>query len=350
MKLRTNPRILGTIAHHIMLPGRSTIPELYGVRLIASESGLRVQTYNFDMFIEAECEAEVLAHGEATVPCAKFAKVMQACPSEVTVEAKETLSIRSGTYRATMAMFRQDGWGDIPSLGSGMEELGSVPSFRLEGLLALPSTLASHVTGRNNIEGVLLEVNETQIGAVGTDGKALSTSHVEGGSSGERNVFLPTDAVKKLLSILPMMGETVALCLDGAMLWVCGDGCSMALRVADNDYPNYKNILHRGETIWRGRLYAPLFQPIIRRALHASDDGMITMSIDSNIISVKSSSTTISFIEDIDIEEGDGSDTVQVNGERLLECLPGGHSEVSIHGGQMFFVYGDRQNVLVVAR
>jgi DNA polymerase III sliding clamp (beta) subunit (PCNA family) len=349
MKFRTDPKILAAIAHHLLLPGRSPVPEFYGVRLIADGAGCRAQTYNLDMFAEASFEAEVLAHGEAIVPNAKFAKVVASCPGATLIEASDKLSIRSGDYRVTMATFRPDGWGTLPSMGDGMEDVASIGTAELAHMLATPSILAAHVTDRANIEGVLMEVGD-DITVVGTDGKALSTSSLERGKGEHAPVFIPSDGVRKLLAILPLMGEEASLYVDGRMLWVVGDGCTMAITCPDNGYPNYRQLLARRDTTWKGNIHGQDLVPVVKRAMLAcGQEPLIQLTLGEDI-KVGASTREIEFEESVEAHGVEGCDLVKVRGDRLLECLPDADLSIEAGEGQMFISDGYIKNVVVVSR
>jgi len=218
--------------------------------LVAAADGALVVTGS-DEEVELTVTIEDVAiesDGEVTVPARKMMDICKSLPEGADMVANlegSRVAVDSGRFSSHLATLPVE---EFPNIEPGVPEVSiplSVPDLRR--LLQRTSFAMAHQDVRYFFNGVLLEVEDTTVRFVATNGQRLAASRVElAGGLGNHQFIIPRKAVGELSRVLNDSDETVDLHFTGNHMMLEQPGVRLVTRLIDATYPDYTRAIPSG--------------------------------------------------------------------------------------------------------
>ena len=229
---------------------RATIPVL-GHLLIETESNrLRLQATDLDLSLTTACEAAVAGKGSLCVPAKKLHEIVKSLPpAKVIFKVEENCVLHLTCERARFKLngIGRDQFPDIPTAPAMTAQL---PAAQLRRIIARTLFAAADQDSRYSINGVKLELADSHLRMVATDGHRLSLVEVNGvfGKELAIDAIIPRKAVGELARIaIDADGEIGFAVTENHVFFEAGERRMAARRMAQN-FPNYELVLPKENT------------------------------------------------------------------------------------------------------
>jgi DNA polymerase-3 subunit beta len=194
-------------------------------------------------------EVQVTEPGEITVPARKFLEICRSLPDDAEMTAEldgNRVAVDSGRFSSHLATLPAN---DFPDIEPGKPEVAiQLPAADLLRLLSRTSFAMAQQDVRYFFNGVLLEVDNSIIRFVATNGQRLASSYINTDKSlGNHQFIIPRKAVAELSRI--MGDETdveVSLEFTANHMVVSRAGVTLTTKLIDATYPDYSRAIPTG--------------------------------------------------------------------------------------------------------
>ncbi len=206
--------------------------------------------------LEVEVEMGVAAKGDSsgatTVSARKFLDICRALPEGATLkidQSEDRLKIRSGRSRFSLQTLPAE---DFPRLdeGSHWEERIKISQGSLKALLEKTSFSMAQQDVRYFLNGVLLEIDQSTLVAVATDGHRLarSATNLTSGVEDTKQAIVPRKAVQELTRFLEDADTSVTMEMNPNQLRFNRPGATLITKVIDGKFPDYRTVMGQNLT------------------------------------------------------------------------------------------------------
>lgn len=253
----------------------NTLPILGNVLLETTSKGeLRLIGTDLEVGISTTMQVEVMKEGSITVPAKKINEIIRELPEgevEITVSKNNAVNIKAGkAYFKIMGLTKED----YPKL----PEWSSKDSIELEqGLikesLSLTAFAISYDETRYVLNGVLVSVKGTKIRFVATDGRRLAyvEKEIKNKTGQDFDIIVPVKAVHELIKMLSWEGTVQIIPSQNQAVFNMGE-TYLVSRLIEGHFPNYEQVIPKGEKTKCTANREELLQAIRRAALLTSPD------------------------------------------------------------------------------
>lgn len=225
---------------------RQTLPILGNILFKSSSGDLRLSATDLEIEMVSCVIADSPEDFETTIPARKLLDICKALPdgSQINFNIEENkVSLTSGRSRFTLATLSAK---DFPSLDEiEVQQTFTIPQKMLKGLFEKTSFAMAQQDVRYYLNGILMEIESSNIKLVATDGHrlALSQAALDSGVSDERQIIIPRKAVLELTRLLDS-GDSPAKCeLSQNHFRVETDSLSFTTKLIDGKFPDYKRVI-----------------------------------------------------------------------------------------------------------
>ncbi|MFQ5760003.1 MAG: DNA polymerase III subunit beta [Acidiferrobacterales bacterium] len=225
---------------------RQTLPILANVRLRCSEGILELTGTDLEVEVVTTIKLDGAQVGEATIPARKLYDICRALPTQaeikITVDG-ERARVQSGKSRFTLLTLPS---ADFPSVEAGQWDLNlSLPERDLKRLLDKTQFCMAHQDVRYYLNGLLLEVKQSQLRAVATDGHRMGLSELTLGqaASADRQAIVPRKGVQEISRFLDSNERQVELKLSRNHVQVGVEGVMLTSKLIDGRFPDYTQVM-----------------------------------------------------------------------------------------------------------
>lgn len=260
-------------------PSRSPKPILQNVKLEVGDTGAILMATDLEVGIRSEVEGiEVETPGAAVLPVDRFGPILRE-----SVDAKLHLEsdLQGTTVRGERSEFK------LP--GINPEEFPNVAAFDEEKYIQLPAPLfrlmiertifaTDTESSRYALGGVLLEIGEKSITAVGTDGRRLAkmegpATTVGGFVAGESMTIVPSRAMQLLDRALGDMEGDVLLAPRANDVLVKTPRATVFARLVEGRFPKWREVFpSRQESVKIELTVGPLYAAVRQAGIVASEE------------------------------------------------------------------------------
>lgn len=227
---------------------RQTMPVLSNILVVAEKGELRLTGTDLEVELVASIPLDAAADGEVTVPGRKLLDILKAMPDDAMLDFaldKDRLVIRSGKSRFTLATLAA---AEFPLI----EDINSQSSFdiaqgTLKTLLDRTSFSMAQQDVRYYLNGLMLELRDTILRAVATDGHRLALYDVEAQVGGNnQQVIVPRKGILELQRLLDDSDNTVKLDVGSNHIRLEMDGLRFTSKLIDGRFPDYERVIPQG--------------------------------------------------------------------------------------------------------
>jgi len=308
---------------------KNTIPILANVLIEAREGSLELAATDLDVGLKCKVPAAVQKPGALTLSAKKLYEIVRAV-SQSDIQIKE-LENSWATIESGRSFFKM--------VGLGKEEFPSLAEPPSEGFITVPGAVLSELINKTSfaitaddnryfLNGARLELTESEIRMVATDGHRLAYISVKrnqgsGEDSGDACVIVPKKTLLELVKILGDEDQPVDFTQGKNHLFFrIGEHLLVSKRV-DDQFPAYDKVLPQGndKTVICDR--EALAGAIRRVSLLANERSRaVRFGIKSGRVEVSSQSPELGEAKE-SIEVGYDGDDIQIgfNGQYLLDFL-----------------------------
>ncbi|MBS25317.1 MAG: DNA polymerase III subunit beta [Gammaproteobacteria bacterium] len=234
---------------------RQTLPILSNILLEVDSDGI-LRLIGTDLEVETQIEIPIdvdgLIPGKSTVSARKLLDICRALPegSLLKITQKESkVNIQCGNSRFSLQSLPAE---DFPRLDDAehWEERVKLSQGSLRALLEKTSFSMAHQDVRYFLNGVLLELSETEIAAVATDGHRLARSAISLNEpiTTPRQAIVPRKAVQELNRFLDNTDDPVTVEMNPSHLRFSRAGAVLTTKVIDGKFPDYRSVVEQNLT------------------------------------------------------------------------------------------------------
>lgn len=253
----------------------NTLPILGNVLLETTSRGeLRLVGTDLEVGISTTLPVEVMKEGSITVPAKKINEIVRELPEgdvEITVSKNNTVNIKAGkSYFKIMGLTKED-YPKLPEWSS--KDVIEFEQALIKESLGLTSFAISYDETRYVLNGVLLSVKGNKIRFVATDGRRLAFMEKEfkNKSGKEFDMIIPVKAVQELLKMLSWDGNIQIIPSQNQAIFNLGE-TYLVSRLIEGHFPNYEQVIPKGEKTKVSANREDLLQAVRRAALLTSPD------------------------------------------------------------------------------
>jgi len=161
-----------------LLPQRTTLPILSGVLIEATDSGLRLSSFDYEVSAQTEIQADIEEQGTILVSgrlLADIASRLPNAPVQFSTEENRIL-VTCGSARFTLLSMPVEEYPSIPQVEG---QTGLVPSEEFATAIAQVAVAASRDDVTPVITGVQLEVTDNHLSLVATDRYRVAVREID---------------------------------------------------------------------------------------------------------------------------------------------------------------------------
>jgi len=262
-----------------VVPTRSPKPILQNVKFEVSAQGPVLMATDTEIGIRVEVSGvEVQSEGAAILPVSRFAAILRE-------SSDEKLSIESDdqgtTIRGQRSEFRLPGENpeEFPVVGSFVEEQYHEVSARLLKELVKRTIFATDAeSSRYALGGVLLEMEQDKIIAVGTDGRRLAkmeapAASIGGHTTGDNTTIVPARAMQLIERALSDADAEIQIAARGNDVLVKTPQATIYSRLVEGRFPRWRDVFPNQTGASQIEIAAgPLYSALRQAAIAASDE------------------------------------------------------------------------------
>ena len=247
MKLRCDRK---TFAEHLALvspiaAGRHTRPILQHVLL--EVEGSRLWLSASDLEITTRCEMELLEPGEdgrLCLPAARLLGIVREIRGEsLDLSADGSVAnLRTSSGQFHLSGDQADEFPEIPT-GEG-KHFAELPAAVFRELTQRTEFAASREPGRFAVNGILVELDDTLVRFVSTDGRRLShASRTLEQGVGQAREILPLKGISHFLKSLGPETEVVGMCMSGRQILLRAGSVVLAATAVEAAFPDFRGAM-----------------------------------------------------------------------------------------------------------
>ncbi len=306
---------------------RQTLPVLANLLIKATDNKLEITGTDLEVELVAECEALVEQTGEATLPARKLADIWRSLGegSEVTVAVEgDRAVVRSGRSRFSLATLPA---ADFPKVPGGDAEVSlQLKQKDVRGLIDEVGFAMAQQDVRYFLNGMLLEITDSHLRAVATDGHRLAMSTVETSNPGVAKriqAIIPRKGVLELGRLLDGESEMIQLQLGSNHLCVKAGPYTMTTKLVDGQFPDYEKVIPSDGSRYLIADRDTLRQAFQRASILSNEKYRgVRLIINEDLLTIQANNPEQEEAEEIVAVEFSGEELeIGFNVSYLLDCL-----------------------------
>ena len=261
-----------------VVPSKSTLPILETVLMNATSDGkLTFTATDLDISVKTEKSATVTQEGSVAVSARRLFEVVRELPDqEISLTGTEnhlSLKCSRGHYRFVGAPIVD--FPDLPDIPQ--EKQISLETDSLEKMIKRTLYSVSTDETRPELTGVYIEIGESNMRMVATNGHRLSRSGVVGTFKQSRQMLLPPKALNQLLRQIPNYDGKIEVNGNKSYVRFRVGQTELYSRLLEGPFPDYERVIPKSSS----------FSAIINRADFISSLRRILVLSDSQTRQVK---------------------------------------------------------------
>ena len=225
---------------------RQTLPILSNILLKADSDRLTMTATDLEVELVVTTNLDGTEAGNTTLPARKFMDICRALPENSTLEIsldKDRAVIRSGKSRFVLATLPSD---EFPAVDEIRAQFTfSITQSRLKRLIERTQFAMAHQDVRYYLNGLLLEVANSELRAVATDGHRLAYCQQESPAEAEeiQQIIVPRKGVMELQRLLGESNELAEIEIGANHLRVNTDEMRFTSKLIDGRFPDYQRVI-----------------------------------------------------------------------------------------------------------
>ena len=230
---------------------RSTLPVLANILVATDEGRLRLSATNLELGISCWIGAQIQEEGSITVPARTFGDLVSTLPSETVHldlnDKNHTLMVRCGSSNTDIKGIDAQEFPPmpVPDLDNGIEL--NIADFK--EMIQQVAFAASTDEARPVLQGVYMQVKETEISMAATDGFRISVrkTRLPDPISRPMSAIIPARALNELSRIASDGDRAISMVIPpgrGQVLFHLDD-VELVSQLIEGNFPDYNAIIPR---------------------------------------------------------------------------------------------------------
>jgi DNA polymerase III subunit beta len=228
---------------------RHTLPILSNLLLEAKNNNVQLTATDLEMQISLNFESKFSGELSTTISAKKLLDICRSLPEAVDIDmvsSDSRITVKAGKSRFNLQTLPA---ADYPVMtkvaGSGINI--KISQLEFKKLLKQVEFAMAQQDIRYYLNGLLLEVNESQLNLVGTDGHRLSfTSTKLNQSYDKTDVILPRKTVVELIKLLDDSLDEVNIEISAGQVNFAFNEVRLISKVIDGKFPDYHRVIPTG--------------------------------------------------------------------------------------------------------
>ena len=225
---------------------RQTLPILANVLLKADSDRLTLTATDLEVELVVSTSLDGTEAGTTTLPARKFMDICRALPDGSNLEIsldKDRAVIRSGKSRFVLATLPSS---EFPAVDEIRPQFRfSISQSKLKRLIERTQFAMAHQDVRYYLNGLLLEVANSELRAVATDGHRLAFCQQESPVESEENqqIIIPRKGVMELQKLLEESNDLAEVEIGTNHLRVASSEMRFTSKLIDGRFPDYQRVI-----------------------------------------------------------------------------------------------------------
>ena len=318
-----------------LLPQRTTLPILSGVLIEATETGLILSSFDYEVSAQTEITADVEQTGTILVSgrlLAEIASRLPNAPVRFSTEDNRIL-VSCGSASFTLLSMPVEEYPSIPQISA---ETGVVPAEEFAAAVAQVAVAASRDDVTPVITGVQLEVSENSLGLVATDRYRVAVREIDwdGGSTGSADTIHALVPARTLQEIGKTFGHsgTISVSItskdERELIAFTADKKTVTSLLIKGNFPPVRRLFPETVENYAVMNTADLIEATRRVSLVLEREAALRYSFTSEGVTLEAiGSEQAQASETIDVVLTGGDTVVSLKPQFLLDGLGAVHSE-----------------------
>jgi DNA polymerase-3 subunit beta len=228
---------------------RQTLPVLANLLVKVEGNDLSLTGTDLEVEMVARAQVEDGQSGETTIPARKFFEIARALPDGAKITLSHTgdkATVQAGRSRFTLATLPGNDFPAIEDLD--LVERIRVPESALKELIERTAFAMAQQDVRYYLNGLLLDLRETSLRCVATDGHRLALCEAElpAGAQTRKQIILPRKGVLELQRLLEGGDREVELEIGRNHLRMRREDVTFTSKLIDGRFPDYDAVIPIG--------------------------------------------------------------------------------------------------------
>ncbi len=225
---------------------RQTMPILSNLLLKVSNGELEMTATDLELELINRLPVEESQDGAAAVPARKLFDICRGLPegSNISFELNEQrATLRSGRSRFVLATMSPDEYPLLEGVNEGQQF--EVPRDGLRKIMDRTHFAMAHQDVRYYLNGLLIEVKNSCLRAVATDGHRLALSELELDTAASEilQIIVPRKAITELQRLMDEGDEQLKLFITSNHLRVQLGAIRFTTKLIDGRFPDYERVI-----------------------------------------------------------------------------------------------------------
>lgn len=290
------------------------------VMMKAYDGTLEITGYNLNIGIVTTISAAVATAGGICINAEKVAAFLSKCTAEnVDLQVSDThdLTIKCGKAKATVSGVSIADYPKLPNITSNTN--CNIHASQLAKIIDNTLYCVADTSTKQVLCGMLIDVKDGKITAVGCDGFRVSEMVVEKVSTGTATAIIPKDAAK----ILKSLCGNINIQIGESMAKFASEDCVVYTRTVNGEYVNYAKLLSRVEHKQNFEVDANKLLSLIERVAAVGDDIQrpICVKLGADALTVVYESANTVYTEDVEIKLNGEPTEIGMNIKFISEAL-----------------------------
>lgn len=307
---------------------RNTMPILANVLIEASGGKINITATDLEVFIKDSSAAKISEEGSITVNARKIFEIVKELPDntiDVSTGKDDKFTVKAGKAKFNIMGLPSKEFPVFPSIDE--TKLETVENQNLKEMIDKTSFAVSTDETRYNINGFLLEKEDSSIRMVATDGHRLAfieKKDLKGLPAGQKEgVLLPRKGVMEMRKLLEEKEGGFFLGITQKSAVMKKDDTLISVRLLEGEFPDYKKVIPKDNDKEVIADKSNLLSSLKRVSILSSDKIKgVKFSFSNSNLTVSSSSPDIGeATEEIDIEYGGGDIEIAFNARYFIDML-----------------------------
>lgn len=318
------------------LPTRPTVPVLAGVLLTASEDGLTISGFDYEVSAEVQVAAEIASAGSVLVSGRLLSEITRALPAkpvDVSVDGTRVL-LSCGNARFSLPTMAVE---DYPSLPTLPEDTGVVSSQLFAEAIGQVAVAAGRDDTLPMLTGIRVEISGEKVVLAATDRFRLAVRELTWSTESadlEAAVLVPAKTLAEAakagadgVDVHLSLGAGAAVGSEG-LLGIRSEGKRSTTRLLDAEFPKFRQLLPSEHTAMATMGVAELIEAIKRVALVADRGAQVRMEFADDVLRLSAGADDVGRAEeDLPVTFSGDPLTIAFNPTYLTDGLGSLHSE-----------------------
>lgn len=305
---------------------RNTMPILANVLLEASQGRINVMATDLEVFIKDSAQANITEDGSLTVNARKIFEIVKELPGEmidVTSGKDDKITVKAGKARFSIMGLPSKDFPAFPAIDEA--KLEKIQSADLKEMIDKTVFAVSTDETRYNINGFLLEKEESTIRMVATDGHRLALIEKADSMAVEKksSVLLPRKGVLEIRKVLEEKEGDFFLAVLQKSAVMKKDTTVISIRLLEGEFPDYKKVIPKDNSNEAIADKASLLSSLKRVSILSTDKIKgVKFSFSANKLTLSTSSPDLGdATEDVEIKYSSNDVEIAFNARYLMDML-----------------------------